>query len=100
MSKKVIFNSKSSCPWCVKGKAYLEDKSIPYEEVIHDDDYKRGLFFDSLRLKDNQRTMPQIIYIEDGIEYRIGGFSDLEMSGIESLFNNPETSVRFSTAAE
>lgn len=76
------------CPFCHRAKAFLEEKRISYVEFILEPPDRQKLY-DRLGLEDRERTVPQIILTDDdGEEMRIGGFTELNRSGIESLFRN------------
>lgn len=76
------------CPFCHRAKAFLEEKRISYTEHVLDPPARQELY-DHLELVDRERTVPQIILTDDdGEEMRIGGFTELNRSGIESLFPN------------
>jgi glutaredoxin 3 len=63
--------SKKNCPFCVRAKALLDRKGVPYEEI--DVEGK-----DELRLwlaeASGQKTVPQIF----AGDRSLGGFSDLD----------------------
>jgi len=80
---KIEINSKSDCPYCKYAKKYLDERGIPYEEFVHDDYDERQKMYASLNLAENQRTVPQIILVEnDGTRVRIGGFDELVQSDL------------------
>ena len=80
---KIIVHSKNDCPYCTKAKQYLEDNSVPYTEILHDDVWERNEFYDSIGLTEGQRTVPQIFVEESsGILSRIGGYSQLIASDV------------------
>ncbi|MDI3307514.1 MAG: glutaredoxin [Acetobacteraceae bacterium] len=91
MKISVVVHSKDEgedgkpCPYCRAAKAFLTEKGIPYTEKAHTWASRQELY-DKLGLKDGQRTVPQVIIVdEDGVEYRVGGVRELRMYGIESL---------------
>lgn len=59
------------CAFCVRAKAYLRDKGIPFEEidVTGDDDARDALVVRSR----GRRTVPQIFIGETAV----GGYTDL-----------------------
>lgn len=79
---KIEINSKDGCPFCEMAKEWLRSRGYEYTEILWNDDEKRQAFYDSLGLKGNQRSVPQIFIISDGDRYRVGGYSDLETSGL------------------
>ncbi len=68
---KVTIYTMDHCPYCVRAKALLSQRSIPFEEVhvAEDDDAK----WDELFKKSGMKTMPQIW----SGETLIGGYNDL-----------------------
>lgn len=68
--KPVRVYSTQVCPYCVRAKMLLKDRSIPYEEidVTHDPDKRMWLVETTGR-----RTVPQIFIGDEAI----GGFDDL-----------------------
>jgi glutaredoxin 3 len=68
---KVQVYSKKNCPFCVRAKALLDRKGIPYEEIDAEGN-------DALRTwlaeASGQKTVPQIFV--DGRP--LGGFSDID----------------------
>lgn len=62
--------STKICPYCVRAKMLLNDRSIPYEEVdVSNDPDKRAWLVETT----GRRTVPQIFIGEEAI----GGFDDL-----------------------
>jgi glutaredoxin 3 len=59
-----------ACPYCIRAKALLSSKGIPFEEINLDG---KDQELQALREKTGQRTVPQIFFGEK----LIGGFSDL-----------------------
>lgn len=83
---RLIVHSKTGCPWCDQAKAYLNERNLPFEELLHDDDQERQVLYDSLGLLGLDRTVPQVVLIEDdGEQFVIGGYQALTMSGVHSL---------------
>jgi glutaredoxin 3 len=68
---QVRVSSKKNCPYCVRAKALLDRKAIPYEEidVEGNDDLRIWLAEAS-----GQKTVPQIFVGERPL----GGFSDID----------------------
>ena len=84
---QIEVHSKTDCPHCADAKSYLDQRGVPYEVVMHDDDLERQAFYDSLGLASGDRTVPQINVVDPyGYRERIGGHDTLKMSGLESLF--------------
>ena len=86
MAANVEIYTWSSCPFCIRAKALLEDKGVDYKEYCIDGD-------NNARLKMTQRangrtTLPQI-FIDDR---HIGGCDDiytLESEGeLDKLLNS------------
>jgi glutaredoxin 3 len=68
---KVQVYSKQQCPYCVRAKALLTKKGIPFEEIdVEQDEAKRAWLVET----SGQRTVPQIFV--DGRP--LGGFSEIE----------------------
>ena len=59
-----------ACPYCIRAKALLSSKGIPFDEINLDG---KDQELQALREKTGQRTVPQIFIGEK----LIGGFSDL-----------------------
>ena len=59
-----------ACPYCIRAKALLSGKGIPFEEINLDGKDKE---LQELRQRTGQRTVPQIFIGEK----LIGGYSDL-----------------------
>jgi glutaredoxin len=96
MSHKVTIYTKlpdntGHCPFCILAMDYLRTQSIPYEERQLNI-YERQKLYDQLGLEGVHRTVPQaVLYDEDGEPTRIGGFKELTVSGIKSLFSQAES---------
>jgi glutaredoxin 3 len=70
-SSDVIVYSTGWCPYCVRAKALLERKGVPFREVrVDEDPAERATMLERSR---GQRTVPQI-FIGDR---HVGGFDDL-----------------------
>jgi glutaredoxin 3 len=68
---KVQVYSKKNCPFCVRAKALLDRKGIPYEEIdAEGSDELRAWLAEA----SGQKTVPQIFV--DGRP--LGGFSDID----------------------
>ena len=68
---KVQVYSKQQCAYCVRAKALLTKKGIPFEEIdVEQDEAKRAWLVET----SGQRTVPQIFV--DGRS--LGGFSEIE----------------------
>lgn len=75
---KIEVHSKTICPYCTKAKAWLNDKGIPFELFVYDDDAERAAMYDGFGLEGTERTVPQIVV--DGV--RVGGYTDLTNSDV------------------
>ncbi len=84
---KLEVHSKTDCPYCSKAKEFLKENGIEYAEFVYDDPVERNSMYDSLGLIGNQRSVPQIILISNGVRQRVGGYTDLIKSDIVSIFN-------------
>jgi dCTP deaminase len=76
------------CPYCDKAKAWLVEKGIPHtvEEL---GPIQRQALYDQYGLVDGKRTVPQaVIYDGEGVSHRIGGYAELVVSSVESLFGH------------
>ena len=70
-SSDVIVYSTGWCPYCVRAKALLERKGVPFREIrVDEDPAERETMLARSR---GQRTVPQI-FIGDR---HVGGFDDL-----------------------
>lgn len=70
--------SRDGCPYCVKAVELMINDGVNYEEEKINDTTKRNLFYDSIGLTGNKRTVPQIWKInDDESEEYIGGYSNL-----------------------
>jgi glutaredoxin 3 len=68
--KPVIVYSTRICPYCVRAKALLDSKHVPYTEVLVDVDLDRRA---EMMQKSGQRTVPQIFVGET----HVGGCDEL-----------------------
>ena len=67
----VVMYSTGWCPYCVRAKALLERKGVPFREIrVDEDPAERQAMLERSR---GQRTVPQI-FIGDR---HVGGFDDL-----------------------
>jgi glutaredoxin 3 len=63
--------TKKNCPYCVRAKALLSRKNVPFEEIdVEEDDALRTWLVE----KTGQRTVPQI-FVGDR---SLGGFTDVD----------------------
>lgn len=71
MSAEVVVYTMASCPYCTAAKSLLDQRGIPYKEILvaNDDDQT----WDDLLKRSGMRTMPQIYHGEAVI----GGFQEL-----------------------
>jgi len=69
--KPVRIYTTTYCGYCVRAKALMEKKKVPFEEidVTHDDALRDQL----VEMSGGQRTVPQI-FIGDA---HVGGYTDL-----------------------
>lgn len=75
MSKEFIVYGHNQCPFCVKAKDLLTSKNEAYtERNVRENDEYRDYLVNGLK----QRTVPQVVVVEDGVETYIGGFENLE----------------------
>ncbi len=68
--KPVTVYSTRICPYCVRAKALLDSKHVPYTEVLVDVDLDRRT---EMMQKSGQRTVPQIFVGET----HVGGCDEL-----------------------
>lgn len=68
--KPVLIYTTRTCPFCVRAKALLDSKGVPYTEIGVDGDAKARA---EIRERSGQRTVPQI-WIGDK---HIGGCDEL-----------------------
>jgi glutaredoxin 3 len=67
----VVVYSTGWCPYCVRAKALLERKGVPFREIrVDEDPAERQTMLERSR---GQRTVPQI-FVGDR---HVGGFDDL-----------------------
>ena len=63
--------TKKNCPYCVRAKALLAKKKVPFEEIdVESDDALRTWLVEAT----GQRTVPQI-FVGDR---SLGGFTDID----------------------
>ena len=79
---KLEVHSKADCPFCVLAKDWLAERTIPYDEIRHDDPAERNSFYDTLGLEGNARTVPQVILVDGSDRFPIGGYQELKVSGL------------------
>jgi glutaredoxin len=78
--------SKPACPFCDQAKALLEQRGLPYNEVVLDvgqmklDDVSYITRDELLARIPNARTMPQIVHSSENSSMVIGGYNDLKRS--------------------
>ena len=68
--KKVVIYTTTICPFCVRAKALLDRKNIPYEEINAEDEKIRNQMIEKAN---GAKSVPQI-FIGD---QHIGGSDDL-----------------------
>ena len=66
----VTIYSTRVCPYCVRAKALLDGKHVPYTEVLVDEQPEKRM---EMMQKSGRRTVPQIFVGER----HVGGFDDL-----------------------
>jgi glutaredoxin 3 len=69
--RPVTIYSTRICPYCLRAKALLQSKQVPYQEHLVDVDGARRA--EMQRKSGGQRTVPQIFIGER----RIGGYDEL-----------------------
>ena len=70
MAAPVTVYSTRACPSCVRAKALLDAKHVPYTEVFVDLDPEKRV---EMVQKSGRRTVPQIFIGE----HHVGGFDEL-----------------------
>ena len=70
MSAPVTVYSTRVCPYCVRAKALLDGKQVPYTEVLVDQHPEKRA---EMMRKSGRRTVPQI-FVGD---HHVGGFDEL-----------------------
>jgi glutaredoxin len=80
----IEIKSMPDCKFCSMAKEWLASRGIPYVETSVPDPADRQALYDSLGLVGGKRTMPQIFCTDTGSgeTFRVGGFDDLEVSGL------------------
>lgn len=68
---KVEIYSKANCPYCVRAKQLLDQKSVHYIEIKVDEDPQQ--LETMLKRSNGRRTVPQIFINDKGV----GGFDDI-----------------------
>jgi glutaredoxin 3 len=80
--KPVTVYSTRVCPYCVRAKALLDSKHVPYTDVMVDQDPVK---LAEMMQKSGRRTVPQI-FVGD---HHVGGCDDLyaldRAGGLDSL---------------
>lgn len=71
--------TKKDCPYCVRAKALLSMKSVPFTESVIGEDMLRETF---IEMYPNQKTVPLILI--DG--QQVGGYDQL----VEYFNNKPQ----------
>ena len=78
--KPVRVYSTMVCPYCVRAKMLLKDRSIPYEEIdVTGDHDKRQWLVETT----GRRTVPQIFIGDEAI----GGFDELRALDVSGELN-------------
>ena len=62
--------SKQPCPYCVRAKAFLKEKGIPFVEIDLSNNFDE---IEALKKRTNHMTMPQI-FVDDMF---VGGYTEL-----------------------
>lgn len=77
--RNVIMYSRIGCGFCEKAKQILAEKGVSFEERLVGPRYSKTQLHEHCgKLTTKQiTTVPQIIFVDDGIEKYIGGYSDL-----------------------
>ena len=80
--KPVTVYSTRVCPYCVRAKALLDSKHVPYSDIMVDQDPAK---LAEMMQKSGRRTVPQI-FVGD---HHVGGCDDLyaldRAGGLDSL---------------
>jgi ribonucleoside-diphosphate reductase beta chain len=69
----VTIYTKSNCPFCVKAKAWFDQRDISYTQILLDDEEQRLAFYQKFSNGKTVRSVPQI-FIDDK---HIGTYNDL-----------------------
>jgi glutaredoxin 3 len=70
MAKVIVYTMKN-CPYCVRAKALLQQRGVPFTETLVDESDDAA--WNELYKRSGMRTMPQI-FADDRL---IGGYTDL-----------------------
>lgn len=70
MKPKIVIYSTRSCPYCVRAKAFFQERNLPFEEIDLTENHSE---LDRLKQRTGHMTVPQI-FIDDIF---IGGYTDL-----------------------
>ena len=60
----VTIYTKSNCPFCVKAKAWFDQRDISYTQIVLDDEEQRLAFYQRVSNGKEVRSVPQI-FIDD-----------------------------------
>jgi glutaredoxin 3 len=71
MTARIELYTKSNCSFCLRAKALLDQKGLPYEEIRVDS--SESALEEMIKRSHGKRTVPQI-FIND---VSIGGYDDL-----------------------
>jgi len=66
---------KDNCPFCVKAREFLEDRSLPYKEVMFEEDQTNIL--NEIKEVYSWKTVPMIFCRDKDQVNFIGGYTDL-----------------------
>ena len=84
---KIEIHAKTDCPYCNMAKNHLTNHGLPYVESLYDEAEQRQMMYDQFGLSGDQRTVPQIVLVEDsGQTILIGGYTDLLESEVVARY--------------
>jgi glutaredoxin 3 len=74
-----LIYSTDHCPYCVAAKRYLQGHGFDFTEIDLSQDFEKR---DQIVKESGHRTVPVIFDLRNGKPQFIGGFDDLQASGI------------------
>jgi len=77
----IIVYSTTYCPYCVRAKQLLDQKGVPYQEIMVDRDPK---LMQEMIERSQRRSVPQIIINDQAI----GGYDELAKLNAEGTLDS------------
>jgi len=77
---KVVVYSMKTCPYCISAKQLLNNRNVPFEEIIVEED--DDAMWEAMEKRSGMKTVPQI-FLNDQL---IGGLPELQrQDGVDQL---------------